>query len=172
VAAENDTEQEQEPTSFELDGVKYEMPELRELDIDEWMIVYKYSKVVLRDLMEITDDPEAEQERVEKLEQPGVMKALFHIAYKRHHPKKTDAAIEALVGQIKYLPTLEAMTTDEEVPAEEDPTKETIEPASEPNEPEPSSPNGTDSLSGSGSLSSLTSSETLEETLATTGTSG
>ena len=173
MAAENDTDQEQEPTRFELDGVGYEMPELRDLDIDEWMIVYKYSKVVLRDLMEITDDPEAEQARVDKLEQPGVMKALFHIAYKRAHPKKTDAAVEALVGQIKYLPTLEAMNPgSEEASEEEDPTEETTEPGSEPSEPELSSLRSSDSQSGNGSSASTTSSETPEEEPAPTGMSG
>jgi hypothetical protein len=173
VVAENDNP-EQENTHFELDGIAYEMPELRDLDIDEWMIVYKYSKVVLRDLMEVTDDPEAEQARVDKLEQPGVMKALFHIAYKRKHPRKTDAAVEALVGQIKYLPTLEAMNTDdgEEAPEEEDPTQETTEPESEPSEPEPQLLRSTDSPTGNGSSASTESSETPEGQPATTGTSG
>lgn len=174
MVAENDNTEQEKTNQFELDGIAYEMPELRDLDIDEWMIVYKYSKVVLRDLMEITDDPEAEQERVEKLEQPGVMKALFHIAYKRKHPKKTDAAVESLVGQIKYLPTLEAMNADEpeEGSAEEDPTEETTEPESEPSEPESSLPRNPDSESGNGSSGSTPSSETPEEEPATIGTSG
>jgi hypothetical protein len=124
--------------------------------------------------MEVTDDPEAEQARVDKLEQPGVMKALFHIAYKRKHPRKTDAAVEALVGQIKYLPTLEAMNTDdgEEAPEEEDPTQETTEPESEPSEPEPQLLRSTDSPTGNGSSASTESSETPEGQPATTGTSG
>lgn len=172
MAAENDNQNEARP-KFELDGVEYELPEIRELDIDEWMIVYKYSKVVLRDLMEITDDPDAEAARVEKLEQPGVMKALFHIGYKRAHPKKTDAAVENLVGQIKYLPVLEAMNDDaEEASEEEDPTEETTEPESEPSEPEQSLPSEPDSQTGNGSSSSTTSSETPEEEPATTGTFG
>jgi len=173
VAAETDTEQEDARPKFEFDGKEYKLPELRDLDIDEWMVVYKYSKVVLRDLMEIPDDAEAEAARVEKLEQPGVMKALFHIGYKRAHPKKTDAAVETLVGQIKYLPTLEAMNPDEEVPPEEaDPTEETSEPESEPNEDEPSSLRSAGSLSANGSSDSGTSSETPEGQPATTGISG
>lgn len=173
MAAENDTQQEREPARFELDGKMYEMPELRELDIDEWMIVYNYSKVVLRDLMEITDDPSAEQERIDKLEQPGVMKALFHIAYKRAHPQKTDAAVESLVGKIKYLPTLEALNPEEpEEGSEEDPTKGTTEPELGPSEPESSSLRSSDLPSGNGSSDSTTSLETPEEEPAPTGTSG
>lgn len=161
--------------SFELDGKTYELPELRELDIDEWMVVYKYSKVVLRDLMPIIDDPQAEHDRIEKLEQPGLMKALFHIAYQRAHPKKTTAAVETLVGQIKYLPTLEAMDDGddtEEVAEDDDPPTLTPVPESEPSEPEPSSPNDSDSQSENGSSSSQTSSGIPEVTLVTTGTSG
>lgn len=174
MAAENDnTEQTDARPKFELDGKEYELPELRELDVDEWMIVYKYSKVVLRDLMEIVDDPDAERERIEKIEQPGVMKALFHIGYKRVHPKKTDSAVEALVGQIKYLPALELLNTDEaEVPEEEDPTTETSKLESEPSELEPSSERRSDSSSVNGSSASTTSSETPEEEPATTGISG
>ena len=179
MAAETDNqneeqEQEQERSKFELDGVEYELPELRDLDMDEWMVVYRYSKVVLRDLMEIADDPEAEAARVEKLEQPGVMKALFHIGYKRKHPRKTDAAVENLVGRIKYLPTLEAMEPDEEEQAEEpeDPTEETKKPESEPSESTPSSERSSGSSSGTGSSSSTTSSETPEDHPATTGISG
>ena len=179
MAAETDNqneeqEQEKERSRCELDGVEYELPKLRDLDMDEWMVVYKYSKVVLRDLMEIPDDPEAEAARVEKLEQPGVMKALFHIGYKRKHPKKTDAAVENLVGQIKYLPTLEAMNPDEEDQAEEptDPTEETSEPESEPSGPTPSSERNSDSSSENGSSDSGTSSETPEDQPETIGISG
>lgn len=175
MAAETTTETDEQEARprFDLDGKEYELPELRDLDIDEWMVVYKYSKVVLRDLMEIPDDPEAEAARVEKLEQPGVMKALFHIGYKRAHPKKTDAAVEDLVGRIKYLPTLEAMNPDEEVPAEEaDPTEETSEPESEPSEPTPSSARSTGSSSGNGLSASGTSSETPEDQPETIGISG
>ncbi len=168
---DNQTEEEEARPRFDLDGKEYELPELRDLDIDEWMLVYKYSKVVLRDMMEIPDDPEAEAARVEKLEQPGVMKALFHIGYKRQHPKKTDAAVEDLVGQIKYLPTLEAMNPDVEVPEDEvDPPTGEL-PNSE-SEPTPSSENTTDSENGNGSLGSTTSSETPEVLPETIGTSG
>ena len=178
MAAEtNDTEQEEARPKFELDGKEYELPELRELDIDEWMVVYKYSKVVLRDLMEIPDDPAAEAARVEKIEQPGVMKALFHIGYKRAHPKKTDAAVEHLVGQIKYLPMLEAMNEavegEEEPDAETDPTKDSApDSESSSSEDEQSSLRRIDSETGNGSSASTTSSETPEDEPATTGTFG
>lgn len=174
MAAENDnTTENTDRPRFELEGKEYELPELRELDVDEWMLMYKYSKVTLRDLMEIVGDPEAEEARIEKVEQPGVMKALFHIGYKREHPKKTDAAIENLVGQIKYLPTLEAMDTeaDAEVPVDEvDPPTDEL-PKSE-IALAPSSESRTDSSSANGSSDSSTSSETPEDELATTGTSG
>lgn len=168
MAAETNTEQAR--PKFELDGVEYEMPELRELDIDEWMLMYKYSRVILRDLMEIVDDDDAERARIEKLEQPGVMKALFHIGYKRAHPKKVDAAIESLVGQIKYLPMLEAMNDGiEEASEEEDPTERTTQPESEPGEP---STRNSDSSSESGLPGSAASSETPENAPVPIGTSG
>ncbi len=167
----NPTDEEEARPGFELDGKKYELPELRDLDIDEWMVVYRYSKVVLRDLMEIPDDPEAEAARVEKLEQPGVMKALFHIGYKRAHPRKTASAVEELVGQIKYLPTLEAMNPDVEVPEDEvDPPTGEV-PSSE-SETTPSSESRTDSENENGSSASGTSSETPEDLPETIGISG
>lgn len=175
MAAETNDTAEERPRFEMPDGVEYELPNIRELNMDEWMLMYEYARIVLRDLMEASD-PEEERAREEKLENPGVMMGLFHIGYKRKHPQKTDAVIKALVGKIQYLPTLQDMggvELDEEGSEEEDPTPDSApDSESSSSEARSSSERSADSSTESGSSDSSMSSETPEETLATTGTSG
>lgn len=154
---------------FIIEGEEYEIPVFTELTIDEWMIAHKFAGLVISDIIPIKDDADAEMERVKKFTQPGALKALAFIAYKRSHPRKTDPTIGALVGGLNYLEMLETMVDEEEDHDAADPTEETPQPSPE---PEPSSPTRNDSPSESGSSDSATSSETPEVALLPTGMSG
>ncbi len=161
MAAETDN---QEPIKFTFEGKKYDLPTLIECDMDEWMLVYEYAKVTIKDTVPC-EDPADEQARVDKLSQPGTWFALFHIAYRRANPKRTDAAIKALVGKIDYLEALAEIA--EQMPDEdedENPTSAIT--------PETLSSESSDSSSKSSSLVSLPSSETPADQPAPTGTTG
>ncbi len=161
MAAENDNQE--APVKFTFHGKQYDLPSLTECDMDEWMLVYEYAKVTIKDTVPC-EDPADEQARVDKLSQPGTWFALFHIAYRRENPKKADPAIRALVGKIDYMAALAEVA--EQMPAEdeyENPTSVTT--------PETSSSGSSDSSSGSLSRVSLRSLETPGDPAAATGTS-
>lgn len=115
MAAENDNE----IVKFDLEGTLYEFPDVLDLDMDEWIVVYEYAGLVLEDFAPL-ESAEAEQERVHRLKHPGFMKAMAHIGYQRAHPKKTKATIKDLIGAVKMLPLLESMAPEDA--AEENPT--------------------------------------------------
>ena len=162
MAAETENK-EVEPLKFTFEKVEYEVPQLTECDLDEWMLVYKYAQVTLGDTVPC-EDPSEEEERRTKLSQPALWKALFHIAYRRANPKKSDAAIEAVIGKIDYL---EAMASF----AEQMPDEEEENPTSA-SEQERSSGRNSASSTAPTSLASLPHSATPEDKLAPTGTSG
>lgn len=146
MAAETDN-----TVKFDLDGTLYDFPDVLDLDIDEWVVVYEYSGLVLEDFAPL-ENAEAEADRVHKLRHPGFMKAMAHIGYQRAHPKKTKATIKDLIGSVKMLPLLESMSPQE---SEDPPTS-----ASEPQKSSERSPGDSNA---SLSLASPLSSETPED---------
>ena len=147
---------------FDLAGTLYEFPDVLDLDMDEWIVVYEYSGLVLEDFAPL-ENPEAEAERVHKLRHPGFMKAMTHIGYQRAHPKKTKATIKDLIGNVKMLPLLESMAGDE---------PESDDPPTSVSEPQRSSERSPGDSNVSLSLASPPSSETQDVPLVPTGTSG
>ncbi len=161
MTAETTTPETQAPASFEIDGVMYEFPQLLELDVDEWQFIYDKCRVSFGTLAPIEDE-DRERERMEKLDNPAFEKALFHIGFRRVHPEWTDAAIAELIGKQKLRILLESLVPEGEVEAD-DPTLTT--------EPEQQSNGKAVSSSESSSDPSSRSSETQDESPATTGTS-
>jgi len=161
VAAETDNKETQS-LKFTFQGVEYDVPQLMDCDLDEWVLVYKYAEVTLSDTIPC-DDPAEDATRRKKLSQPALWKALFHIAYRRADPKKSDAAIEAIIGKIDYLETMASFFDQMPDEEEENPTSAS--------EPETLSEKSSDSNTSPTSLVSLRSSETPENPLAPTGTS-
>ncbi len=86
MAAENDNDK----VRFDLAGTMYEFPDVLDLDLDEWIVVYEYAGLVLEDFAPL-ENPEEEAARVHRLRHPGFMKAMAHVGYQRAHPKKTKA---------------------------------------------------------------------------------
>jgi hypothetical protein len=173
VAAETDNQK----VKFDLDGTLYEFPDILDLDMDEWIVVYEYCGLTLGDFAPISPEVAAirasiaqleeaagklsadSDERVEadgkiedararlgvaeenltdeqlavmaerehKLRHPGFMKAMFYIAYKRAHPKKTRAAIEKLLSSVTLLAMFESMDSEEDG-VDGDPPTSTNEP--------------------------------------------
>lgn len=160
MAAENDGK-----VTFELEGNSYEFPDVLDLDIDEWVVVYEYSGLVLDDFAP-KEDAEEEAERVQRLRHPGFMKAMAHIAYQRANPKKTKSTVKTLMGGVKLVPLLESVEGGPEEPGDDgDPPTPTSELPT-------SSERSSDDSNASLSLASPLSSETPAEPLVTTGTSG
>ena len=147
---------------FDLAGTLYEFPDVLDLDMDEWIVVYEYSGLVLEDFAPL-ENPEAEAERVHKLRHPGFIKAMTHIGYQRAHPKKTKATVKDLIGNVKMLPLLESMAGDE---------PESDDPPTSVSEPQRSFERNQVDSSASLSLASPPSSETPEGLPVTIGTSG
>ena len=148
--------------SFEVEGKTYDFPELGDLDLDEWGVVYKYSEVTIADLAP-RDDDEEEQARVKRINSPLFTAALVHIAFQRAHPRKTYSTVKYEVGRIKMIPLLDQIA--ESMPDEdENPTSAM--------KPETSSSENSQENSEPSSPDSETSSETPEETPVSIGTSG
>ena len=156
MAAENDNK-----VQFELEGTMYDIPDVLDLDLDEWIVVYEYAGLVLDDFAPL-ENAEEEAQRVHKLRHPGFMKAMAHIGYQRAHPKKTKATVKDLLGKAKLVPMLESMATDE---------GESEVPPTSASEPQKSSERSQDVSSVNLSLASRSSSATPAGPLAPTGTS-
>lgn len=157
---------------FELDGAEYEVPSFTDLTIDDWTLVYDESKVVLADFGPIFDDEEAEAARVDKLRNPRVEKAFLMIAYLRVHPDADLDEVRDLTGRARLVPLIDALRSaaEEEGDDADDPTKSSA--LSSENELKPSSKTSYDESDESSPAASALSSETPEDRLATTGTSG
>ena len=71
-------------SGFVIDGVVYEVPGLDTLTMDEAQVLYDYSGLGLEDFAQSADETEEETKARERLfRNPGLMRALMHIAYKR-----------------------------------------------------------------------------------------
>jgi hypothetical protein len=107
VAAETES-------GFVIDGVVYEVPGLDTLTMDEAQVLYDYSGLGLEDFAQSADETEEEAKARERLfRNPGLMRALMHIAYKRKHTKLPASQIRTLVGAANVLDALQGLTTSE-----------------------------------------------------------
>lgn len=158
MAAEND-----DTAKFEIDGTTYEIPHLADLDLDEWAVVYGYAEVTVRDILP-REDEEAEADRMKRLNSPLFTAALVHVAFKRAHADMTEAAIKKEIGKIKMVPLMAELISSVGDDEDENPTSAS--------EPARSSRKNSDDSAESSSPASSPSSETQDEPLAATGTSG
>lgn len=163
-----------ETLKFKIDGVAYEMPEIDDLDIEEWEIVYAASGLVLADFAPALDekgrlDKKADAERQHRIQQPAFLRARLHIAYRRANPGASDEEIHEVVMAAKMVPAMEAIA---EAAGVTDPDEGDVRPPALTPGPDGSSPTVNDEKSGSTPTASDSSSETQEDGRATTGTSG
>jgi hypothetical protein len=120
-------------TGFMIDDKLYELPSLDTLTMDELQVLYDYAGITLEDFAEPDDEtPEETRERERRLGNPGLTRALMHIAYQRGNPQVRAAKVKQLIGSANVI---EALAHLGDVEADADPPALTTE-------PEPSSPNG------------------------------
>jgi hypothetical protein len=153
-----------ETIRFKIEDQEYDVPEVDDLDMDEWQVIYDYSGLILDDFAPIEDDDDAEQARTRRLAQPAFTTAMLHIGYQRAHPKMKAVDIKALVSGAKMLHILEQFG---ESTSEDD----AVPPAST-TEPTKSSPASSVASNANTSLRSVTSSEEQAAPPAPTGTGG
>lgn len=86
-------------TGFMIDGSLYEMPSLDTFTMEEAQILYDYSGLGLEDFALEDDDDEF----AVKLKNPGFLRALMHIAYRRGNPKQPDGKVRKLIGAVNLI---------------------------------------------------------------------
>ena len=115
-------------SGFVIDGVVYEVPGLDTLTMDEAQVLYDYSGLGLEDFAQSDNETEEETRARERLfRNPGLMRALMHIAYQRKHTKLPASQIRRLVGAANVLDALQGLVT--EAPEDEIPLGSTSEPS-------------------------------------------
>ncbi len=159
MAAENDDT----TVRFEIAGNTYDYPDPLDLDLDEWVIIYDECGLILEDFAPF-DNVALEKERVRRLRNPALMKALAIVGYKRANPDQDIETSRALIGGAKMLGLLESMAPGED--DADDPTPDS------PTTPEGSSERSSDDSNGSSSARSQNSSDEPADAPAPIGTGG
>lgn len=97
-----------EETGFKVDGKTYEVPALNSFDMDEAQILYDYSGLTLEDFLQ--PDPEDGDEALaaheqtirQKMKNPGFLRALLHVAYRRGNRKLPESRIKDVVRAMNH----------------------------------------------------------------------
>jgi hypothetical protein len=133
-------------TGFTIDGEIYESPGLGELDMDEYQILYDYSKITIDDIVAAPDETDDEKDaRLAKYDNPGFIRAMMHIAYRRAQPGVKDATVRTKIGAANVFTALSSLFGPEDQPEGD------AGPPAQTTDPEKSSPNGSvDSNTNSG----------------------
>lgn len=147
-------------TKFELDGKTYELPDFLDLDLDDWEIIWDECQVSLNDFSEV-GDPEQDEKRLRRLNNPRLERAFIMVALKRANPDGDIDQIRKDAGRIKLMPYLLGQAAAD---AEANPTSAS--------EPERSSRPSSDSTSESSSPPSPESSDEPDGQPVPTGISG
>jgi hypothetical protein len=153
-----------ETITFKIGEDEYEVPDIADLDMDEWQVMYDYAGLVLDDFAP-ADDEDEEAARIRRLRQPAFTRALLHIGYQRQHPEAKPDAVRELTGRAKLIPVLAAIDAASEDEDDADPPASTPEPA-------PLLPKSSGGSSESGPPASETSSDEPDEHPVATGTTG
>ena len=102
-----DRKPEEMPTSYvEIDGERYEIPRVDELDLDEEQILYDVAGVIQPDFMPAHPSaPEETRKGVEllmaaRIRNPAFKRALVIIAYRRRHPETPFEEIDTRIGRV------------------------------------------------------------------------
>lgn len=113
-----------------INGVEYPIPTADTFDLDEAEILWNYAQTTIPDLLFESG----------RLFQPGVLRAVLHVALRRHDPAATAEEIRAAIGTVNVFALIESFARlaedDADPPAE--PT---------PNEPQKSEPPRSDGSS-------------------------
>lgn len=122
-------EMEEQPdvrASITVDGTPYVLPALDSFDLDEAMIMYRYSDMTFDQIFEL-----------EGLH-PGVVGGLLHVAIQRSDPALREREIKRMVGEVNMMGVLEQLaalaseapdpTQDEAPPADDDSKRSKLEP--------------------------------------------
>ena len=121
MAAENDNR-----VQFTIGEEQFEYPDPLDLDLDEWVIIYDECGLILEDFAPF-DEKKREKERIKRLRNPALMKALAMVGVIRSQPGTDVDDARDLVGAAKMLGLLESMAPDGEADAD-DPTQESQKP--------------------------------------------
>jgi hypothetical protein len=165
VVAETETKEETK-AQFEVDGEKYDYPDPLELDMDEWVIIYGETGLILEDFAPF-DNKAYERERIKKLRNPALIKALAICGYLRARRDEDLETVRELIGGLNMLSVLEQLVPEVAADAVDPPTSEL--PSSEPNTL-PSSERSEADSNGNTSPDSPKNSDDPEENPAPTGT--
>ncbi len=149
--------------NFTAGGETYEYPDPFDLDIDEWVIIYDETGLILEDFAPF-DDKKREETRLQQLRNPALIKALAICGLLRAKPDLDIDAARDLAGDMKMLAVLESLAAGDD--DADDPTQESPTTTSE------SSPTRPDDTNGSTSADSPKSSDEPAEEPAATGTGG
>lgn len=144
MAAENEA-------GIEINGELHEVPTLDSLDMDEAQVLYDYSGLVIEDFVQVPGEEEEErQAREARFRNPGLMRALMHIAYQRANRDLKPAKVRELVGKANMLAAAASLAAGQ-VEDEESPLASTTEQEqlSQRSSVEPKTPSGSDSPTGS-----------------------
>lgn len=121
-------------TGFMIDGALYGMPSLDTFTMEEAQILYDYSGLGLEDFALEDDDDEF----AVKLKNPGFLRALMHIAYRRGNPKQPDSKVRKLIGAVNLIEAhahLAGGEDDADPPAlTPEPDRQSLKSSGEPNE--------------------------------------
>lgn len=118
-------------TGFLIDGKHYPVPSIDTFTLDEAQWLYEYSGLTLEDFF--TEDDASRNGR-----NPGLIRALMHVAYQRGNPRLKPATVKDVVGSFNaaeaiaavYASLLADMEAADDVP---------LESTSEPSRPSSSS---------------------------------
>lgn len=132
-----------EPTRIEVDGTPYVLPALDTFDLDEAMVMYRYSHLTFDQIFEL-----------EGLH-PGVIAGLLHVAIARSDPALRDRQVEEQVRKVNMMAVFEQFAEIAENVA--DPTKGSVQP------PEPDEPTSSEDQTRPSGESSEPDSETPQE---------
>jgi len=93
------------PDGFEIGGRTYEIPALGDFTMAEAQILYDASGITVEDFL-LDDDGDDRSGFLEKLRNPGLMRALMHVAYQRGNPDMRAAAVAEAIANVNYLEAL------------------------------------------------------------------
>ena len=94
---------------IEIDGERYELPDLWSLTLDEAELVYDISGVIQEQFAPLHPDSSKEQrafheaQNMQAISRPSFKRALVHVAYLRRHPEAKGQDLNVIIGQVNAL---------------------------------------------------------------------
>ena len=146
-------------SGFLIDGVLYEVPTLDTFDLDDAQVLYDYTGLAVEDFLVQPESEDETREMAQRFKNPGLIRALVHIAYQRNHPKMPAAQVRKIIGKVNQFEALMAFVgqNPEEAP-DESPLASTSEPAGSSQSGPLDNENSTPPTNGNGGNGSTTSS--------------